>query len=104
MAAAKEGRPLLVGAGYNVFDGIELLEASIRSIRPVVSFVCVVYQTVSNFGAKAPGRLGAALKDLVKRGLVDELIHYAPQTFSDAEKTHLTATNATPADMGETAH
>lgn len=34
-----------VGAAYNVFDGVELLEASIRSIRPVVSYVVVVYQT-----------------------------------------------------------
>lgn len=34
-----------VGACYNVFDGEELLEASIRSIRGVVQYVCVVYQT-----------------------------------------------------------
>jgi hypothetical protein len=39
-----------VGACYNVFDGEELLEASIRSIRGVVQYVCVVYQTGASAG------------------------------------------------------
>lgn len=71
---AAEGATPRVGAAYNVFDGEELLEASIKSIqcvqhaaaqwlvrqvlprrhRGVVSFVCVVYQEVSNFGHKNP--------------------------------------------------
>ena len=34
-----------LGAAYNVFDGEELLEASIASLRPLVQYVCVVYQT-----------------------------------------------------------
>jgi len=34
-----------MGACYNLFDGHELLEYSIASIRSEVSFVCVVYQT-----------------------------------------------------------
>lgn len=43
--------PFKVGAAYNVFDGTELLEASIRSIRPLVSYVVVVYQTSKAFDA-----------------------------------------------------
>lgn len=101
MDAAASGRAIRVGAAYNVFDGIELLEASIRSIRPIVSFVCVVYQSESNFGAKAAPASAKALQDLVRRGIVDELVHYSPQTFTNAEKVHLAAPNATPADMGK---
>jgi hypothetical protein len=35
---------------YNVFDGIELLEGSIRQIYPECFKVLIVYQTTSNFG------------------------------------------------------
>jgi hypothetical protein len=41
-----------LGAAYNVFDGIELLEASIRSIRDNVDYICVVFQEISNYGRK----------------------------------------------------
>jgi hypothetical protein len=37
--------PFKLGATYNVFDGEELLEASIASIRPLVQYVSVVFQT-----------------------------------------------------------
>ena len=39
-----------LGVSYNVFDGEELLESSIKSIRSEVDYISVVYQTVSNFG------------------------------------------------------
>lgn len=39
-----------VGISYNLFDGEELLESSIKSIRDNVDYISVVYQTVSNFG------------------------------------------------------
>lgn len=38
------GEPWKLGACYNVFDGEELLEYSIRSVRPTVSYVVVVFQ------------------------------------------------------------
>lgn len=43
--SASACKPIKLGATYNVFDGEELLEASIASIRPLVQYVCVVYQT-----------------------------------------------------------
>jgi hypothetical protein len=89
-----------IGAAYNVFDGVELLEASIRSVRPVVSFVVAVYQTKSNFGATMPAPDLEALRRLAAAGLIDELVHFAPQEFSSKEKTHLVAPDATPFDMG----
>jgi hypothetical protein len=39
-----------LGIAYNVFDGTELLQMSLQSIRPEVDFVCAVYQRVSNHG------------------------------------------------------
>lgn len=88
-----------VGACYNVFDGEELLEASIRSIRGVVQYVCVVYQTVSNFGEKNPGLRGR-LDDLVARGLVDDLVPYKPVTFSASQKKELVSPRTTGSDLG----
>lgn len=92
---------LRVGAAYNVFDGVELLKASILSVRPVVSFVCVVFQKVSNFGAPIAPEDFKALRDLTASGVIDELVEYMPRTFTGDEKRHLVAPNATPADMGE---
>jgi hypothetical protein len=51
-----------LGAAYNVFDGEELLLRSIESIRPVVQFVAVVYQTTSNFGDTAAPELMPTLQ------------------------------------------
>jgi hypothetical protein len=51
-----------LGAAYNVFDGEELLWRSIESIRPVVQFVVVVYQTTSNFGDAAASELMPTLQ------------------------------------------
>jgi hypothetical protein len=45
-----------------VFDGEELLLRSIESIRPVVQFVAVVYQTTSNFGDAAAPELMPTLQ------------------------------------------
>lgn len=42
-----------LAAIYNVFDGLELLEKSIKSIREQVDLVIVVYQNVSNFNLKS---------------------------------------------------
>jgi len=41
---------MLLGLAYNLFDGEELLEYSIKSIRKNVDFICVVWQKISNHG------------------------------------------------------
>ena len=33
-----------LGVAYNVFDGEELLETSIQSVRPCADYICIVYQ------------------------------------------------------------
>jgi hypothetical protein len=78
-----------LGVGYNLFDGEELLESSIRSIRESVDYIVVVYQTVSNFGNPCSAELVPTLEDLLKRGLINELVHYQPRIFTPAEKREI---------------
>lgn len=66
------------GVSYSVFDGEELLEASILSIRDSVDYINVVYQTKSWYGAPANKGLLPLLKSLEKKKLIDELIEYIP--------------------------
>jgi len=65
-----------LGASYNVFDGEELLEASILSIRDNVDYINVVYQTTSNYGEYYDNT--QTLFDLKNKGLIDNLIFYEP--------------------------
>ena len=66
-----------LGISYIVFDGIELLEHSIRQIRSHADFICVVYQRVSWFGAKLPDSSVHMLTSLQKKGLINELICFS---------------------------
>jgi len=67
-----------IGVSYNVFDGEELLEASIKSIRQNVDYINIVYQTTSNFGNKCSDELLDVVNDLKNKGLVEELFLYEP--------------------------
>eukprot|EP00949_MAST-11_sp_MAST-11-sp1_P004819 g4819.t1 len=89
-----------VGACYNVFDGEELLEASILSISKAVEYVVVVYQRESNFGEACSDNLMSTLEDLERRGLVTELVEYCPRRFSASEKENLCSSQATGVDLG----
>ena len=89
-----------LGACYNVFDGEELLEASILSIKDNVDYIVIVYQTISNFGQNCDKGLLPLLDRLVQKGLVQELVHYAPKTFSNEEKKTLVSSRATGTDLG----
>lgn len=68
-----------LGVSYNLFDGEELLEGSIRQIRQHVDYISVVYQTVSNFGNTCNTELVPLLERLKSEGLVDELFEYSPK-------------------------
>lgn len=67
-----------LGASYNLYDGIELLEASIRSIRKNVDYINVVYQSISNFNEKAPLEDIIVLYKLRDLKLIDNIILYTP--------------------------
>ena len=68
-----------IGVSYNLFDGEELLESSIKSIRNNVEYISVVYQTISNFGNECNEGLVPLLEELKSKGLIDELFEYNPK-------------------------
>ena len=82
-----------IGISYNLFDGEELLESSIKSIRDNVDYISVVYQTTSNFGNPCDEGLVPLLKDLKNRGLVDELFEYRPRVNSGGHMNEITKRN-----------
>lgn len=67
-----------LGASYNLFDGEELLEASIKSIRSQADYINVVYQDISNYGNKSETNLKPFLEGLMNKGLIDEIYLYKP--------------------------
>lgn len=75
-----------LGVSYNVFDGEELLEGSIKQIRSEVDYISVVYQTISNFGEQCDKNLIPLLEDLKTRGLVDEIYPYFPTSFGSGNE------------------
>lgn len=85
---------------FAVFDGQELLESSIRALRTCVDYLCVVYQTVSNFGNDAHPKLKRLLDSLKMRGVVNDVIYYDPQTLTESEKRELVSQHCTEDDLG----
>lgn len=65
-----------VGAAYSTFYGIELLEKSIRSIKPTVDYVVVVHQKKSFSGNAENPDNDKKLKELLDNKLIDDLIFY----------------------------
>jgi hypothetical protein len=69
---------MVLGVSYNVFDGIELLTKSIKSIRSSVDYISVIYQNTSNFGNEiSENNLDLFLK-LKKDKLIDDYLEYKP--------------------------
>jgi hypothetical protein len=71
-------KKMKLGASYSVFDGEELLEFSIKQIRPYVDYITVVWQDISWRGNPAKIDLHSFLLNLQKQGLVDKLIYFKP--------------------------
>ena len=83
-----------LGISYNLFDGYELLEGSIKQIRQHVDYVSVVYQTTSNFGNSCDPELVPLLEKLKSEGLIDELFEYSPKInkgghFNEIQKRNI---------------
>lgn len=79
-----------VGVSYNLFDGEELLEASIKSIRDKVDYISVIYQLVSYTGNPASPDLEEKLNQLVNKGLIDQLYLYTPASGAKARYSEAT--------------
>lgn len=82
-----------VGVSYNLFDGIELLEASIKSIRNQVDYINITYQSISNFKEEAPKENELILNNLKEKGLVDNIIYYTPNFEITPQKNELAKRN-----------
>lgn len=67
-----------LGICYMVFDGEELLEFSVKSIRQNVNHIAATYQTTSYFGNAADPSLFETMTRLKSEGLLDEIIHFEP--------------------------
>lgn len=66
------------GVSYSLYDGEELLESSLKSIRKSVDYINVVYQNTSWFGKKTTKNLKSLLENLQAQGLIDEIIFFEP--------------------------
>lgn len=71
-----------LGVSYNLFDGEELLEYSIKCIKPCVDYISVVVQEVSNHGTKCNDGLLDYLKELVHKNIINDVAVYEP-AFTD---------------------
>lgn len=71
-----------LGISYNLFDGEELLESSIKSIRNSADHINVIYQKISNWGESCSENLEDLLSDLIKRKLIDKIYCYSPKKTS----------------------
>jgi len=66
-----------LSVSYIVFDGVELLEHSIRQIRKHANHISVIYQNFSWFGKKLSAADLIILKSLARSGQIDELILFS---------------------------
>eukprot|EP00999_Lentomonas_sp_LEN2_P002661 NODE_537_length_1386_cov_79.791104_g502_i0.p1 GENE.NODE_537_length_1386_cov_79.791104_g502_i0~~NODE_537_length_1386_cov_79.791104_g502_i0.p1 ORF type:complete len:337 (-),score=48.38 NODE_537_length_1386_cov_79.791104_g502_i0:376-1299(-) len=90
-----------LGAAINLFDGEELLRACCVALRPHVDYLCVIFQRVSNFGAKCTKAATRTLEELQKEGIIDEVVMYDPvQTISAADKRKTVSVYASMNDIG----
>jgi hypothetical protein len=74
---------------YNVFDGEEFLEASIKQIRRHCDSVMAVVQRISNFGYHYEGGLQTCLS-LHSKKLIDAIVEYKPDLSVPAIQNELT--------------
>jgi hypothetical protein len=70
-----------LGVSYNIFSGLELLEGSIKCIRPYAKHINVCYQVISNTGIRKP-EIHDFVLWLHKKGLIDSNSFFFPMLTS----------------------
>lgn len=82
-----------LGVSYNLFDGEELLEKSIMSIRSLVDHVNVVYQKKSNHNNNSSVGLDELLNRLKNDGKIDSMLEYFPDFNKSSHENEITKRN-----------
>lgn len=82
-----------LGVCYMVFDGEELLEAAIKSIREQVDFVAVTWQKMSYHGNLNDTDLEPLLNKLQSQGLLDKAIFFEPNLKQTPKENELKLRN-----------
>lgn len=85
---------LKLGAAYNLFDSEELLEYSLLSIRNSVDYITVIYQNISNCGITTKTNLLQLLRNLQRKGLINDYHPYQPNLFIDRKDNEIAKRNA----------
>jgi hypothetical protein len=67
-----------LGVAYSVFDDLEHLEQSLRSVRNNVDYIVIVYQNISYTGNLASFNVYKKLSKFLNDGLVDNIQEYKP--------------------------
>lgn len=75
-----------LGVTYSVFNGEELLRASVLSIREHVDYINIVYQKFSWFGTPCNPKLEKILYELKEEGLIEKIIEYPFSDFGNKGK------------------
>jgi len=83
-----------LGISYNLFDGEELIEGSLKQIKECVDYISVVYQTISNYGHNSNPNLESFLKQLKEDGIVNEILKFEPNLtksphFNEIQKRNI---------------
>ena len=77
----EEFKPIKIGAIYNTFYGLELIQESINSIKSIVDYIVVVHQKVGFSGELEP----SVNKEILSNLKVDKIIYY-DKIVSDINK------------------
>lgn len=64
------------GISYSVFDGIELLESSLRHVRAEADYINIVWSPTSWYGEPMKKDIPGFLESLKQKGIIDEIIRY----------------------------
>ena len=82
-----------LGISYSVWDGEELLEQSIKQIRPVADYINVVWQKLSWYGRPCNPGLEKLLLKLKDKGLIDEIIFFEPDLSANPSYNEINKRN-----------
>lgn len=75
-----------IGAAYNTFYGFDQIDRSLNSIRDTVDYVVLVHQHTGINGTSEDPDTSTKIKNLLKRGKIDEVIYYDPPPKVNMQK------------------